>query len=425
MPDAAAGGHGRIVVVGASLGGLRAVEQLRAAGWTGRVTVLGAEPHMPYNRPPLSKEALAGAVPMASLVLRPRAGAADIEWRLGTAVSAADLADRTLTLADGRTVAFDGLVAATGLRPRRLDRPGPGEGRHVLRTLDDAVRLRTVLTRRAAVRLVVIGAGFLGCEVAATARQLGADVTVVDPLPLPLVGSLGELLARALLRLHRGHGVRFVLGRGVDRFEPGRVVLDDATALPADVVVEAVGARPNTEWLAGNGLDLSDGVLCDAHLRVEGLPYAVAVGDVARFPDVRFGGGARRVEHWSTAGHTAKTAARTLVAGLAGEPPDQAPHAPLPTFWSDQYDHRLQAVGAPRLGTDDIRVLDGEPDRDAVIGYHRDGDLVGVVGFGRGRAAVAALARYLARLEAGPASAAMPGSTTLRPPSMVRTAPVT
>jgi NADPH-dependent 2,4-dienoyl-CoA reductase/sulfur reductase-like enzyme len=395
---ACAGERGRVVVVGASLGGLRAAEQLRAAGWTGQIIVVGAEPHMPYSRPPLSKEALAaGTVALPSLALLPRAGGADIAWRLGTAVSSADFANRVLTLADGQLLGFDGLVVATGLRPRRLRCPGPGEARHVLRTLDDAARLRIALTRRAGVRLVVIGAGFVGCEVAATARRLGADVTVLDPLPLPLVGPLGAPLATALLRLHRAHGVRFVLDRGVDHFDTGRVILNDGTVLPADVVVEAVGSLPNTDWLEGNGFDLSDGVLCDAHLRVEGLPYAVAVGDVARFPNARYDDVPRRVEHWSIAGHTARRAARTLVAGLTGTRLDESRYAPLPTFWSDQYDHRLQAVGTPTWGMEDIRVLDGNLDRDVVVGYHREGELVGVVGFG-GRRSAAGLARYGANL---------------------------
>lgn len=383
---------GRIVVVGASLGGLRAAEQLRAAGWTAEIVVVGAEEHMPYNRPPLSKEVLAGTAPVGSVTFRPRPSIADAVWLLGTAASAVDLGSRVLTLADGTTLGFDGIVVATGLRPRRLT----GDG-HVLRTLDDAIRLRAALTERPGIRLVVVGAGFVGCEVAATARLLGVDVTVVDPLPLPMLGSLGEQLAAALLTRHRERGVRFHLGRTVARFEQHRAVLDDGTVLPAHVVVEAVGSRPNTEWLGRNGLDLSDGVLCDEHLRVGGLPFAVAVGDIARFPNARYDGVPRRVEHWSIPGDTAKHAARTLVAGLSGAVVDQPAFAPLPTFWSDQYGERLQAIGAPHLGIDDIRVLEGDLRGEAVVGYHRDGDLVGVVGVG-GRRTVAATARYRAVL---------------------------
>lgn len=389
----------RIAVVGASLGGLRAAEQLRAAGWNGEIVVIGAEPHMPYNRPPLSKEALAGMAPFETLAFRPRPSVADVAWRLGTPVSTVDLAGRELTLEDGEAMRFDGLVVATGLRPRRLRCPGPAGMRHVLRTLDDAARLRGALTR-GGVRVVIVGAGFIGCEVAATARRLGADITVVDPLPLPMLAAVGEPLAAALLRRHRAQGVRCHLGRAVDRFESGRVVLDDGTVLAADAVVEAVGSVPNTEWLGGNGLDLSDGVLCDGHLRVEGLPYAVAVGDVARFPNVRYDAVPRRVEHWSIPGDTAKRAARTLVAGLTGAPLDETPFAPLPTFWSDQYGERLQAIGAPALGTADVRILEGDPDDDVIVGYHRDGDMVGVVGLGSSTT-TAAVARHRAGLAVG------------------------
>jgi 3-phenylpropionate/trans-cinnamate dioxygenase ferredoxin reductase subunit len=385
----------RVVVVGASLGGLRAAEQLRAAGWTAEIVVVGAEPHMPYNRPPLSKEVLAGTASPSSVTFRPRPSVADVTWRLGTVASTVDFEARVLTLADGTTIGFDGIVIATGLRPHRL----PGAEGHVLRTVDDAARLRSVLV--AGARLVVVGAGFIGCEVAATARKLGADVTVVDPLSLPMIGPLGEPLAAALLARHREHGVRFHLGHTVARFERHEVLLDDGTVLPVDAVVEAVGSRPNVEWLAGNDLDLSDGVLCDEHLRVEGLPFAVAVGDVARFPNARYDTVPRRIEHWSIPGDTARHAARTLIAGLTGTPTDQPAFAPLPTFWSDQHGYRIQAIGAPPLGVADIRVLEGDLNDDVVVGYHRDGDLVGVVGVG-GPRIVAATARYRPALHAAP-----------------------
>ncbi|MEV5987488.1 FAD-dependent oxidoreductase [Streptomyces sp. NPDC052051] len=391
----------RIVVAGASLGGLRAAEQLRAAGWTGAVTVIGDEPHMPYNRPPLSKEVLAGKAPFSSLAFTPKAAAADVEWRLGTAVTAARLADRVVVLGDGTELPFDGLVAATGMRPRRLCCPGPLTGRHTVRTIADAQGLRDELTRPGA-RVVVVGAGFIGCEVAATAVALGAaEVTVVDPQPLPMVGPLGDLLATALLRRHEERGVRFALGAGVAGFEGEdrvtKVVLDDGRVLAADVVVESVGSLANTEWLDGNGLDLSDGVLTDGHLRIGGLPCAVAVGDLARFPNARYDGVPRRVEHWSIPTDTARHAAKSLVAHLHGTDAELAPFAPLPTFWSDQHEFRLQSFGAPALGKDDVRVLDGDPDTDVVVGYHRDGRLIGVVALG-GPAAAGAAARYRPQL---------------------------
>ncbi|ALO91483.1 MULTISPECIES: NAD(P)/FAD-dependent oxidoreductase [Streptomyces] len=395
-----------VVVAGASMAGLRAAEQLRAAGWDGPITLIGDEPHMPYNRPPLSKEVLAGKAPFESLAFRPRASVADVRWRLGTKVVAADLDRRVVTLDDGEALAYRGLVVATGMRPRRLRCPGPVTGRHTVRTLADAQGLREALTRPGA-RVVIVGAGFIGCEVAATAVALGAaEVTVVDPLPLPMVGPLGDQLAKALLGRHEQRGVRFALGTGVTGFAGDDrvtgVVLADGTVLAADVVVECVGSLANTEWLDGNGLDLTDGVLTDGHLRAGGRPDVVAVGDVARFPNARYDGVPRRVEHWSIPTDTAKHAARVLAAHLGGGDAGLPPFAPLPTFWSDQHDFRLQSFGAPALGKDDVRVLDGDPDGDVVAGYHTAGRLVGVVALG-GPAAAAAAARYRAELLAQPA----------------------
>jgi NADPH-dependent 2,4-dienoyl-CoA reductase/sulfur reductase-like enzyme len=391
------------------MGGLRAAEQLRAAGWTGTVTVVGDEPYMPYNRPPLSKDVLAGKAPFESLAFTPKASAADVEWRLRTKVVAARLAERSVETDDGSVFSYDALVVATGMRPRRLSCPGPLAGRHTVRTLADARALRGELAR-SGVRVVVVGAGFIGCEVAATAVGLGVrEVTVVDPLPLPMVGPLGELLARALLKRHEERGVRFALGASVAGFEGDDrvtgVVLGDGRVLPADVVVESVGSVANVEWLQGNGLDLSDGVLTDAQLRAGGLPEVVAVGDVARFPNARYDAVARRVEHWSIPTDTARHAAKVLVARLAGTDAEPAPFAPLPTFWSDQHDFRLQSFGAPVLGRDDVRVLDGDPDGDVLAGYHADGRLVGVVALG-GHATAARAARYRAELLRQPALSA-------------------
>ncbi|MFJ1791169.1 NAD(P)/FAD-dependent oxidoreductase [Kitasatospora griseola] len=398
-----------VVVAGASMAGLRTAEQLRAAGWTGPITLVGDEPHAPYNRPPLSKEVLAGKAGFDSLAFRPRAAVADVEWRLGTSVVRADLARQAVALSDGESLSYAALVAATGMRSRRLHCPGPTAGRHTVRTLDDAQALREALTAPG-VRVVVVGAGFIGCEVAATAVALGAaEVTVVDPLPLPMAGPLGELLGGALKRRHEQRGVRFALGCGVTGFEgEGRVTgvaLADGRVLPADVVVESVGSIANTEWLDGNGLDLADGVLTDEHLRVGGRPEVVAVGDVARFPNARYDGVPRRVEHWSIPTDTAKHAAKVLVAHLAGAEHGLDPFAPLPTFWSDQHDFRLQSFGAPALGRADVRVLDGDPDGDVLVGYHHHDRLIGVVALG-GQQAAAAAARHRAELLRQPAPTA-------------------
>ncbi|MFD0902956.1 NAD(P)/FAD-dependent oxidoreductase [Actinomadura sediminis] len=381
----------RVAVVGASLAGLRAAERLRAAGHDGPITVFGAEPHPPYNRPPLTKEALAdprATEPSAlaeRLSFRHRAATADVEFRLGDAVASADLAAGTLTTESGHRAGYDGLVAATGLRPRRLAVPGPAAGRHVLRTVEDCHGLRTALRRHGRAEVVVIGAGFIGCEAAATLRTLGHAVTVVEPAGPPLVRVIGEPLAAAVRRHHEAAGVRFVLGAGVTAFAgDGRVagvVLGGGEVLPADVVVEAVGSACNTEWLAGNGLPLDDGVLTDNRLGIAGAPRAVAAGDVARFPNPLFDEVPRRVEHWSIPADTAKRAAATLVALLAGEPPDTTPFAPLPSFWSDQLGLRFQSLGSPSLA-DEVRVEEGDPDHLAggvLATYHRSGRLVGAL----------------------------------------------
>ena len=367
----------RVVIVGASMGGLRAAEAVRKAGFRGEVVVFGEEPHMPYNRPPLSKTALGRPADLAFRI--PRA-AADVHWRLGTRVTHGDLTARTVTLADGSIVDWSGLVVASGLRPRTLDLPGPTAGRHVIRTVEDVSRLREALV--AGARLVIIGAGFIGCEVAATARSMGVEVDVVAPEEVPVQRPLGELLGSALRRRHEDRGVRFHLGVMPTEFLGGDTVsgarLSDGRELPADVVVEAVGCVPNTEWLDGNGLDLSDGVLCDNLMRVRGRPDVVACGDLARFPNPLFDSAARRVEHWTMVTDTAKKAGNTLGRHLSGADADVTPFTPVPSFWSDQCDLRLQSFGAVALG-DDIRVLEGDPDSEVAVGYHRTGRLVGVV----------------------------------------------
>ncbi|MEV6865000.1 FAD-dependent oxidoreductase [Streptosporangium subroseum] len=386
----------RIVIAGASMGGLRAAERLRAAGFTGEIVAIGDETHLPYNRPPLSKEALASGVTHEAVAFRLRPAVADVTWRLGVPIVAADLARRAVRLADGSELTFDGLVVATGMRARRLPMPEPARGRHVIRTIEDASALCDEL--RPDGNMLVVGAGFIGCEIAATARRLGVVVTVVAPDTVPMWRPLGEELGAALQRRHEEQGVRFLLRRTVNRFlGETRVTgaeLSDGTLVNADVVVEAVGSSSNTEWLDGNGLDLSDGVLCDNALRVEGHASVVAVGDVARFPNPRYDEVARRVEHWSIPTDTARRAATTLLAGLRLAGHDPAPFAPLPTFWSDQYDLRIQSFGAPALGTGDIRVLEGDLDGEVAVGYHRDGALVGVVLIGLPAAAL----RYRTRL---------------------------
>ena len=378
-----------VLVVGASLGGLRAAEQLRAQGFDGALTIVGAEPHLPYNRPPLSKEALSGphtdvASLVESLAFRRRASVDDAVWRLGTRVVSASLVAGTATLDDGEVLRFDGLVVATGLRPRRLPALDPRGGRHVVRTADDAARLRAEV--RSGARAVVVGGGFIGCETASTLQSLGCEVTVVEPLPVPMVRGVGRDVGRSLLEHHRATGAGFVTGQGVADLvgDDGRVsgvLLDDGSVLPADLVEESVGSHANVEWLEHNDLDLSDGLLCDNHLRVEGLPGVVAVGDVARFPNPRYDDVPRRVEHWSIPGDTAKRAAETLAAHLAGRDAPDAAFAPLPSFWSDQFGLRLQSFGAPGLA-DSTEVVEGSLgslDEGAAVLYRRGGEIVGAL----------------------------------------------
>lgn len=372
----------RVVVVGAGMGGLRAAEAVHKAGFDGEIVAIGHEPHMPYNRPPLSKEALAAEPDPAVLQFRVPRHAQDVRWRLGAQVTASDLAGHTVTLATEEMVEWDGLVVASGLRPRRLPTPGPDGGRHVIRTIEDGLRLRASLT--AGARLLIVGAGFIGCEVAATARKLGVEVDVVAPEAVPMERPLQHELGAALQRRHEAHGVRFHLGlvpvefRG-DGDRVRSVLLSDGSQLEADVVVEAVGCAANVEWLEGNGLDLGDGVLCDNQLRVEGRTDVVACGDVAKFPNPLFDDVPRRIEHWTMVTDTARRAGHSLGSQLSGGPAEAAPFAPVPSFWSDQYDLRIQSFGAVGLGADDVRVLEGDPDGEVAVGYHRDGELVGVV----------------------------------------------
>ena len=387
---------GHIVIAGAGMAGLRAAEHLRAVGWDRAITVVGAEEYLPYHRPPLSKDLLAGRIGRggaaeahAATAFRRSRCVEDVTWRLGTPVARADLGARRLTLADGTSLTYDGLVVATGSRPRRAAIPGPEFGRYVLRTLDDALALRDRLAPGRSV--VVVGGGFIGCEVAATARLAGCDVTVVEPCHEPMERALGPELGRVLRLHHQDQGVRFVTGRIVAELlsdgpceRVAAAVLDDGTLLPADLVVEAVGSRPNTEWLQGNGLDLRDGVLCDNRLRAAGLPGVVAVGDVARFPNPRYDDVPRRIEHCCGTADTARRAAVTLASHLGVVSQDDSPFTPVPSFRSEQYGVRVQSYGVPALG-ERCELLDGGLDHPRALtggvamAYYRDRQMVGVV----------------------------------------------
>jgi NADPH-dependent 2,4-dienoyl-CoA reductase/sulfur reductase-like enzyme len=314
---------------------------------------------------------------------------------LGARATAADLAARSVTTSDGSTHAYGALVIATGLRPRRLPFPphSAGPPRHAIRTLDDALALRAQLVPGA--RVVVVGSGFLGCELASTASKLGCTLTVVTTSAEPMVRPLGLLVAAELRRRLEAEGVAFELGTTIaalhpaDGGAPGGVELADGRVLPADLVIEAIGSDCNIEWLAGSGLDLTDGVLTDNALRAIDLggvvhPEVMVVGDIARFPNPMFDDVPRRIEHWNIPTDTGRRAGAVLAAHLAGDESVAATEfAPMPSFWSNQFEMKLQAYGLPGLGDeDDVRILQGDLAGECAVGYHRDGRLVGVVGLG-------------------------------------------
>lgn len=372
-----------VVVVGASLAGLRGTEALRRDGFDGRIVLVGAEPHLPYDRPPLSKQLLAGAWEPPDLALR-RADydELDAELRLGVRAVALDAVAKVLSLDGGdgalEELAFDGALIATGARPRTLPDTPDLDGIFVLRTIDDALDLRARLDDQP--RVVVIGAGFIGSEVAATCRGRGLAVTVLEALPAPLVRGLGETLGMVCGELHRDHGVDLRLGVGVAAIEGDgtveRVRLDDGSTIDADVVVVGVGVEPVTDWLESSGLTLDNGVVCDETLLA--APGIVAAGDVARWPNPMFDGELMRLEHWTNAAEQGVAAARRLLVPDGGIP---EPYAPVPFVWSDQYDRKIQTVGHFR-GDDEMEVVHGSlEERRFVAVFGRNGRLVGALGF--------------------------------------------
>lgn len=373
-------GLGNIVIVGGSLAGLRAATELRQNAFAGQITVIGDEEELPYDRPPLSKEVLRGEQSPDEVTL---AGAAevDVRWRLGAPAVALDPAGKVVATADGAEVPYDGLIVATGSGARSL--PGfdtSAANVHSVRRIADAVRLREALTP--GTRLLIVGCGFIGIEVASSARSLGVDVTVasIDPPAAPA----GPLASTSATRLLTEAGVDLHIGEtfteAAATAQGYRVTLSDGAVIDADQVLIAVGSVPNVGWLASAGADVSDGVACDEALRVIGLPGVVAAGDVVRWPNPAFGGLPMRVEHWSNAVEQGAAAARALLAG-----PDAGPFGSVPSFWSDHFGIRLQSVGLPQLASR-FEVVAGDPDDGRFCaGAYADDVLVGGMAYGMPR----------------------------------------
>ena len=386
------GRDGTVVVVGASLAGLRAAQGLRREGFVGPLVLVGAERHLPYDRPPLSKQVLAGTWEPDQTTLSEQGALDDlgIDARLGHRAVSLDAAGRQVELDDGTSLAADGVVIATGATPRRID---ADQGVMVLRTIEDSLALRE---RVGAVgegcRLVVIGAGFIGSEVASTCSNLGCEVTVIETLPVPLAPALGVVVGGALGALHGRHGVALKTNTSIEsvvRRPDGvtAVELTDGTTLAADVVVAGIGVVPEVSWLEGSGLTLENGVVCDAGLfAADGV---VAAGDLARFT---LGGEPVRIEHWQMAADMGAAAAIGLLAGRAAAPA----FVPVPYFWSDQYGEKIQVLGHPSPD-DEVVVVDGTLEERFVALYRRGDALSAVAGLTRPRQ----LMSYRALLVAG------------------------
>ena len=380
------------VIVGASLAGINAARTLRLQGHTGSIIVVDADSERPYDRPPLSKQMLTGEWEPEKILLPAGKEDLDLEFRLGVRAKAVDLAARQITLegADGTVAntAFDSLIIASGASARRLPDTAGIAGVHVVRTLADSLALRAELEAGPS-RVVVIGAGFIGAEVASSCRKRGIEVTLVEAMPLPLERSLGAEMGRVCAQVHIENGVDLRLGTGVLQLETEivdgvekvvGVALTDGTSVATEVVVVGIGVTLNIDWLEGSGLTLDDGVVCDNTLLA--APGVVAAGDIARYPSARFGR-MLRVEHWETAIAGGEAAARRLLAEASGETP--VVFDPIPWFWSDQYDRKIQLAGRP-MPTDTCVVVHGSTDEFRFVALYGDGDrLTGVLGMNRPR----------------------------------------
>lgn len=372
----------KVVIVGASLAGLRCAETLRSLGHEGQIVMVGDEPCAPYDRPPLSKQILSGEWDPERTLLRDAAGldALELEWHRGRTAVALDIETRSVALENGESVSGDVVVVATGARPRELPGTPELDGVFTLRTLADALAIRERLDDGP--RVVVVGAGFIGSEVAATCRGRGLDVTVVEALPVPMERVLGPEVGAALGRMHETRGVDLRCGTGVEGFEGDDRVTGVRVGdgvIPADLVVVGIGVVPNTEWLDTSGLSIDNGVVCDEFCSA--APGIYAAGDVARWSNPRFDD-VMRVEHWTNAAEMGMYVARRILGGDTGG--DDA-FAPVPFFWSDQYDLTVQFAGHTRPG-DTVEVVHGDPAEHHFVALFAHGEtLTGVLGVGMPR----------------------------------------
>lgn len=370
-----------VVVVGGSLAGVTACKTLREAGFEGRLILVGEETSAPYDRPPLSKQILRGEWGFERAMLDFSPEDLEVEWLCGTHAAGLDPTGPDVELADGRRFRADGVVIACGAHPLWLSEARGLAGCHVLRTMGDAEGLRDDLERRPG-HVVVVGGGFIGCEVAASCRMLGLDVTVVEPLPALMHRGLGSAAGAFVTEVFRAEGVRVVTGVGVESVFGSEAVegvrMADGELLEAEVVVLGLGVAPNTGWLQDSGLVIGDGVVCDENLRA--AERVVACGDVARWPSRR-AGEAVRVEHWENAVTSARHAALALVGAL--EP--GVAYDPVPWFWSDQFDMKIQMVGFASDRHEES-VLVADPDRRRFLSVRSDGGIVtAAVGVGMSR----------------------------------------
>ncbi len=369
-----------VAVVGASLAGFRTVEALRREGFAGAITVIGAEDEPPYDRPPLSKQFLVDDWDESKLALaRDGLEGLEVDWRLGIRAEALEADALRLRLSDGSRVEANAIVLATGTRPRRLPFGADLAGVQELRTVADARALREALVD--AQRVVIVGAGFIGMEVAASCRRKGLEVDVVEPLPAPLIRGLGPELGERVARRHREEGVTFHLGTGVEAFVGSeRVVgvrLSNGKTLETDLAIVGVGVAPETDWLEGSGLEIENGVLCDGSGATarEGV---YALGDCARWQNRHYPE-RPRFEHWTSAVEQSDVLAKRIVHGHA------EPFDPIPYVWTDQFDLRIAVAGEIREG-DEMRICLGTLDEDRFLAlFGRDGRLVAAVGFKRPR----------------------------------------